>query len=409
MTTYAPLMQSKDEVGKFVPPSDEYVKAHSTPTKMPESCTCSDVYSLVLTAILGVPMVVLGVVIAILLTVPLFIIYLYKCTLSRPLDLVPRTCGFYMMCGLVFPLSLPAVILALVWVLVVRIFTWICCFPVALCNWSRTRRSWQALRPYSARPGQLIVDSNGAQRPDDALSTKFGYIWPFSDVITAIIGSMDRQGFGEFFVALPVMFTVLPIYKHTILTNALLFDLQDVYINQWSDPLDANLDGRSDCADIASIKEHMKIGICRAMLTERNRDFIDPWQFTGHHQYPPPGRESQTVGGMQFSNQGPLRVCLLSHTCVAIDIPNHKPRSETAAWTLLEVHLLSWNPWYQLAGIVEVNFRKDGGVEHPMWLAMDPNSYIAVRALHLMNVLFATLGLRTASWLKDIALRDKKP
>lgn len=46
--------------------------------------------------------------------------------------------------------------------------------------------------------------------------------------VCAIIGSMDRQGCCEFFMAVPLMLTVVPIYKHTVLTNALLFDLQAV-------------------------------------------------------------------------------------------------------------------------------------------------------------------------------------
>ena len=100
---------------------------------------------------------------------------------------------------------------------------------------------------------------------------------------------------------------------------------------------------------------------------------------------------------MQFANNGPLRISLLSHTTITRHMADHVPKSETAAWSLMVVRLQSWNPFYQLAGIVEVNFRKDGGVEHPMWLILDPKSKIATGSMRNMNELFCNIF----SWLPE--------
>ena len=85
----------------------------------------------------------------------------------------------------------------------------------------------------------------------------------------------------------------------------------------------------------------------------------------GHHQYPPP-RPSKTVAGLQFSKAPAADAHL--HTTLGFLVPGNLPRSRYAAWNLLRVHLLWYNPWYIISGYAEVNVRKDSGLEHPMWL-----------------------------------------
>mmetsp|Transcript_9170 Transcript_9170/g.10043 ORF Transcript_9170/g.10043 Transcript_9170/m.10043 type:complete len:161 (-) Transcript_9170:113-595(-) len=144
--------------------------------------------------------------------------------------------------------------------------------------------------------------------------------------------------------------------------------------------------------------------ISRALMKERPRQVVDAYEFIGFHQYPPPGRESKTVAGMQFSEvAGPLRCTLISHTTMPRDVAGHVPRSATGAFTFIVVRLQSWNPWYQLAGEVEVNLRKDGGVEHPMMLVLDPTSSMATRAMQVMNILFVEIGCDFAEFVKTMA------
>lgn len=377
--------------------SKDYIKEHSTDVEVPDSYTCADIYALIVAGLQGVIMLPFLLSILVLYIIPVLLIRLYVCVLPRPLDRVPRTCVFYAFCFLIWVLTLPIQIITLIWVLLVRITTWLFSFPMGLYNFSRTQRSWKALSAFNKRPGQMTENPQSAHSPADVLATKHGYGWSFVDIVCAIMGSMDRQGCCEFFMAVPLMLTVVPIYKHTVLTNALLFDLQECFINQWSNPVDATFDGKADATDAPKVKVAMDIGTCRALLKEKKREILDGWTFTGYHQHPPPERESKTVAGMQFANNGPLRIALLSHTTITRHVADHVPKSETAAWSLMVVRLQSWNPFYQLAGIVEVNFRKDGGLEHPMWLMLDPKSKIAAGSMRSINELFCKI----ASWLPE--------
>ena len=92
---------------------------------------------------------------------------------------------------------------------------------------------------------------------------------------------------------------------------------------------------------------------------------------------------------------------LISHTTHPYDVPGHVPRSEDASWGLIVVRLQAWNPFYQLAGYVEVNVRKDHGVEHPMWLVVDPSSQLAMDQLQGINRLFVRLGYLFAEYLRE--------
>lgn len=57
---------------------------------------------------------------------------------------------------------------------------------------------------------------------------------------------------------------------------------------------------------------------------------------------------------------------------------------------------------------VEVNIRKDNGIEHPMWLIADPNSYIHWIQLWAVNQLFVKLGEFYADYYKKI-LSKRRP
>ena len=75
-----------------------------------------------------------------------------------------------------------------------------------------------------------------------ALARKFGFVWPFADLVVAVIGGAHRQGCCELVVTIPLMIALIPAMKVTYI-NPMLFALEDVFINQWSDPLDADGDG----------------------------------------------------------------------------------------------------------------------------------------------------------------------
>merc|ERR1719421_552214 len=92
---------------------------------------------------------------------------------------------------------------------------------------------------------------------------------------------------------------------------------------------------------------------------------------------------------------------MVSHTTHPYDIEGHKPRSKYASWGLLIVRLQWWNPWYIVTGYVEVNVRKDGGVEHPMWLVNDPTSKLQMFFHDAINEVFVATMFHFAQYVRD--------
>ena len=64
------------------------------------------------------------------------------------------------------------------------------------------------------------------------------------------------------------------------------------------------------------------------------------------------------------------------------------------------MHLLWYNPWYIISGYVEVNVRKDSGLEHPMWLIADPSSKLHCAVLNAINQIFVATGNSFAEYIR---------
>ena len=299
-----------------------------------------------------------------------------------------------------------------------------------------------------------------ARSPADVLAKLHGRVWAFSDLVTAYIGVVHRQQLGETLLGVALMVALIPPYK-LLLVNPAIHDLEPYFINQMSDPIDADGDGDTDMEDRAlafnamatNVRRHRRLthrewrpnsappsnpvparrlgSLCRVrrhsklakllyklpcttsiyailyhlqvsntLLTDVKREIIDAWPFAGHHQWPPQQRASRTVMGVQMGMSG--KCTLLSHTTIPAGVVGHTPRSETAERAILCVRLQMWNPWYQLAGYVEVNTRKDGGMEHPMWLVLDPRSRLDMMQARSINMLFVRLGINFAAYLSEM-------
>eukprot|EP00466_Bigelowiella_natans_P000789 jgi/Bigna1/74472/fgenesh1_pg.29_\ len=177
----------------------------------------------------------------------------------------------------------------------------------------------------------------------------------------------------------------------------------EVFINQWSAPIDVNTDSKILSDNIKLTRQNMISVICDSLLETKSRNLVDSWPFAGHHPYPPAKRESVTAAGMQFSDLGGFCCCrsvLISHTIHGHMIKYFKPRSDTAAYGIISVYLQAWNSWYHLAGYVEVNVAKDRGIEHPMWILGDVESYFHMSELMAINKLFEKLGEHFADFTK---------
>ena len=99
------------------------------------------------------------------------------------------------------------------------------------------------------------------------------------------------------------------------------------------------------------------------------------------------------------------KVLMLSHTYHGqAYVAGHTPRSEYGTWTCIVVLAMVWNPWYNLTGYVELNYRKDGGMEHPMWLLADRKSKLAARrVLKICD----TFGANRYSYPPHVAQRNQ--
>ena len=179
---------------------------HSTNVDIPKHRSFGDLWAQGI-FILLVP----GIAAALLLSVvlwllPLALIAAYSgARLRAPLPAVPRDCGFWAFVALLLPLALPLVLVAVLWAALVVLVTLLLSLPVGLCRPARTAASWRTLRPYLGRPGALTPTADAARSPADVLATGFGLLWPFSDLVCAIIGGVHRQRFAEIIVAVVCM------------------------------------------------------------------------------------------------------------------------------------------------------------------------------------------------------------
>lgn len=356
---------------------------------VPERYTKSDLYAICLACCLILPMASVGLLGIALVFPPLFVLWLYRsCALSAPLDVIPRTASFDSLTLLLFLLALPVIILLVLWQLIVLAASFFMTLPIGLWNRKRTVDNLISLRPFAGRPGR--VGAANRHLADD-LATSYGCLWPLSDLVRAFMGQLDRQGLPELLVGIPIMMAACPVYKYVLLGNPFTHSLRETYISQWCEALDSNDDDRTGAQGSASLQAHLKNATCRTLLEDKRRRLVDAWPFSGFHPYPPSGRISRTVAGLQFSNT--FFTPAICHSTLPFDLPGHTPRSETATWTLLVVYIQWWNPCYPYTGYVELNMRRDGGLEHPMWLLNDQNSKLHMSDLHNVNTRFAKLGL----------------
>eukprot|EP00465_Bigelowiella_longifila_P015391 CAMPEP_0185280182 /NCGR_PEP_ID=MMETSP1359-20130426/65487_1 /TAXON_ID=552665 /ORGANISM="Bigelowiella longifila, Strain CCMP242" /LENGTH=255 /DNA_ID=CAMNT_0027875335 /DNA_START=57 /DNA_END=824 /DNA_ORIENTATION=- len=186
--------------------------------------------------------------------------------------------------------------------------------------------------------------------------------------------------------------------KYILFNNPRTHRLETVFLNQWSKPIDANIDGEITETDADIIRGKMVKQVTRARLRDKNRDLTDEYSFSAYYQLPPPDRESLLVAGIQYSEAAVTS--LVTHSLHSYLIKGYKPKSDTASWGFLSVYLQYWNPYHWFTGYVEVNLRKDGGIEHPMWLAADKTSWLHTRQANGVNSLFARLLVKemTGYW-----------
>eukprot|EP00968_Pinguiococcus_pyrenoidosus_P015124 scaffold1391_cov137-Pinguiococcus_pyrenoidosus.AAC.1 len=259
-------------------------QSFSTDLPVPNGVSCSDVYASFISFLLA-PLAVMVFLFCLPFTLlVLAVTQLFRCCClrQRPKDRIDRGCIFQLFKCLVCLPAVPLTALTVIWTLVVRTARFVLCAPIAYtCYCSRTYRSIEALRPYTGRPGS--VRPEGAV-PSDKFAAKHGYCWNYSDLFIAITGAMDRQGCCEFIPSLAYNIAFIPILKFVIICNPYLFDLQPVFTNQWSEPIDADGNMIIDSKDWKISQRNLQASVCRALLRKPNRKRIDEVDFAGFHQ-----------------------------------------------------------------------------------------------------------------------------
>mmetsp|Transcript_23175 Transcript_23175/g.34716 ORF Transcript_23175/g.34716 Transcript_23175/m.34716 type:complete len:896 (-) Transcript_23175:217-2904(-) len=361
---------------------------YMTRMPIPEWYSWADLYAILLTILLIPAILVVFIAGVVLNIIPLTIMELHRnFFLPRPLDSINRSTSFSAFVILISIFYLPIFFLAITWSIFVLGITIGASFPWAVCNLARTIDSITSLASFVGAPG-----SNCDVHPQaDRYAREYASLWSPSDLIVGFIGAMDRQGFSDFFISVPLMISVVPVIKLLFMANPFLYDLSEIaYVNQWSLPLDANNDAKVNDEDVALVLSNIKTHVSRCRLSAMNRSIVDAMPFAGHYPYPPSDRTSKTSAGVQYSTASPS--ALITHTTHAHDIPGYVAKSRNARFGIYSVYLMAWNPWHHLVGYVEVNLRHDGRAEHPMWLLADKSSRFHSQRCQEINDLFVRVG-----------------
>lgn len=136
-------------------------------------------------------------------------------------QVVPRSSMFHAFAALAFLASLPMLVVAGLYLAILLPFLAVASLPFTLLN----GRARGALRNNFRLLGTAMGRS----------SLPFpGYVW--GDIVTDVVALAHLRGFLQFWTALPMTLTVLPVLKYCVYMNPFLHKLEEMHINQWSPP-----------------------------------------------------------------------------------------------------------------------------------------------------------------------------
>jgi len=315
---------------------------------------CADKYVLITTILwLGPKILVLALPMLVLHLPPMIVVRLTIAIVPDGTERIKRTIGFYALFTLTFVLSLPAMILAIVSLILDYIVYYIFSIPymVCLCRWKQTREGFKRIRPYRNGPSILLH---------------------LPDFFVCAMGQCARQAAFETLYMISCMWLLMPWLKYYINCNPFIYDLDHRMIQQISTRMDDLGTEDQWCDTARSI-----ISRARQKRTVANR--IDIWSFVPHYPYPPLNRRwalGMQAGGAKY----PGKFTLIVHTTHAnIDAGGSTEQfvlSNSTVCPCYRVMLWYSNPYHFLTGWVEASQstgepsqpNKFRGGEHPMWL-----------------------------------------
>ena len=231
----------------------------------------------------------------------------------------------------------------------------------------------------------------------------FALMWPYMRgnyqsyymTAVAILGQLDRQSLMEFTFGRAWSFppggfatavAFIPLIKYTWHANPLLWCLDEVFCNQWTPPFEELSEN--------DVIRNVRIFITRFMHAIPERRVIDKVKFAAHYPWPPGDfKKRECVIGLQWPAKSkfvllPQIIFTVDGQCSYDGLVGVKCKSEDGKTGIVEV-LLWWWGYHFLTGRVEVNYRNDKGLEHPMWCLMAKDSYLAMVSYSWVSDLFA--------------------
>ena len=347
--------------------------SYATKISVPSHLNLGDIVS-VLIFICLIPGVIIVFILSFVTWIPvlLFLLILVQ-NLDEPKCNARDFHSFYVFSIIVIFVAFPLIMISFLWAFSIYLVTMIFSIPFALFNVKRTLYSLQNLYSFLKRPGER---SNPNQTVADNFSIRYGYGFNCFDVVCALTSYLYRQNWQDTLIAIPSMCCIIPLYK-LVFANPFLRKLEIIHVNQWSEPL-----------PIQKASSYLRTIVTTSIIPYNAKLFTEHWRFMGHYPLPPINRASETVVGTQMGTYG--RMCLLTHSTHSYKFKKHKSLSQ-AKFPFVGVHLQWWNPWHQLTAYVEVNIRKNGIIEHPMWVLMDKTSSLSMSHLAGINEMFDDL------------------
>ncbi|POM70351.1 Hypothetical protein PHPALM_13222 [Phytophthora palmivora] len=273
----------------------------------------------------------------------LLMLRIYVATaLKRPTKSIERGVGFQVVAVLLGLLALPCHVVVLLY--------WLVIFPVIFIF---------SLLYSVASLKILLLRENLALMESCSRWTK----WSWGDTVCAVLGAMDRQGFGRFVLKFPSAVVITPILKYLFGCNPLLYRLAIRQRCLWTSPLD--FDDQKAVAAVVQAAAFNLTDLLPQQVSKPARK--DDRIVSGHIPFPATDRMSGTVVGVLTTNS------LVTLVNADHNVNGSIFHSLTAKRSIYNLLLFVWNPCHYLTGYVEINLQHDGAIEQAMWCLVGDN------------------------------------
>ena len=360
------------------------------PPGLPDKYTWTDYYAIGVSLILLLIMIPFSLIIIPFTFMPLALWAIYGQCLPKPTQVIKRNCSFAMLKVATFVVALPALLILVIWPMIVFVLNFVLCLPyvVARCRFGVVASNFRTLWPWMS----------------------FGR-WNWDGINAAMVGSVYRQGFCEYFSQFTHKLLAVPIIKWVMVANPWLYKLEEQYINQWTPKLDDDGESIEDVIDGAT-----SIPSC-ALHTKAYRKIIDDHIFSVHYPLPPKfdqtkgeGAEYKAEIGIQTPTGTQKRnIVLVTNTVTHFHKPRAKAkRSTLSIWAVYEVNLFWFNPYHFLTGVVEVNLTEEMEMEHPCFVIAGTGSRLSLSTMDLSDYFFV-FGAEAAEFADKVMVENDVP